>query len=196
MRKILLIFAVFALSLSSFSLHSQERVADRLLRAERFAFSTNILDWFDCLTLNLQFNYMINPNTSFVVKLRQNHWTFNKGKESQVQHRKMELQSGLRWWPWYYNSGWFFQGTAQYSKFNEGGLTSSLTYEGWATGLNLSAGYALMLSQHFNLEFGAACFAGWTKYTVYNCPKCGTIRYNRNKIMFFPDLNVSVVYIF
>ena len=105
--------------------------------------------------------------------------------------------AGVRWWPWYIYSGWWFGLAGQYQEYNRGGIFSSTTEEGDAYGAALSAGYTVMLHEHLNLEIGAAGWAGRTVYTVYDCPRCGRISDSGRKWFALPsELVLSLVWIF
>jgi len=54
-----------------------------------------------------------------------------------------------------------------------------------------------MLSDHFNLEFGAGFWGGYKTYTVYSCPRCGRKIEEGKKWFICPnEAIVSIVYVF
>ena len=165
-------------------------------RVNNIAVGTNLIGWGNLITINAEFSYPVTRNYTAHLKLKINPWTFNKGDVSQLQSRQFSVAAGVRRWSWYANAGWFYGGGLQYSLFNQGGLSSRRTREGWALGLNLQAGYALVLSKHLNLEFGAGLFGSFAKYTIYSCQKCGRVTGSGAHFGVIPDnILLQLVYI-
>ena len=84
-----------------------------------------------------------------------------------------------------------------FQEYNYGGVVSGLTQEGDRAGLGLYAGYAHMLSRHFNIEFGLGLWGGVDFFRRYSCPVCGLTVSQGVKAFVLPDdFSISVVYVF
>ena len=166
--------------------------------AQKWSLSTNIVDWANLGTMNVEAGIAVSQHWSVMAGARYNPWTFNEGnEETQFQNRKQSYHVGVRAWPWHIYSGWWFAAHAQYQEYNRGGLVSRDTEEGDAVGLGLSLGYTLMLHKKLNVEFGIGGWGGYKWYTEYQCPKCGMIINNGEKWFVLPnELKISLMYIF
>lgn len=148
-------------------------------------------------TLNIHGGVAVAKEVSLEAEVRYNPFSYKKKDGSQMQYKQQTYTAGVRWWPWYCYSGWFFGAAAQYQEYNRGGILSPLTEEGDAVGLAVSGGYMLMLSKHVNLEFGIGVWGGHKWYTAYSCPRCGRIVDEGRKWFVAPnDLSVAVVFVF
>ena len=164
--------------------------------AQRFSVGTNAADWLSLGTANVSASAAVARHITLNAEARVNPWTF-RGEDRQLQNRHQTYSAGVRWWPWYIYSGWWFGLAGQYQEYNRGGIFSSTTEEGDAYGAALSAGYTVMLHEHLNLEIGASGWAGRTVYTVYDCPRCGRISDSGRKWFALPsELVLSLVWIF
>ena len=165
-----------------------------LCRAQTWSLSTNLPDWCAFGTLNIEGSAAVSRHWSVHLGAEYNPWTFNA---KPFNDKKITAEAGVRWWAWHVYSGWWTQVQLQYREYNRGGLISKKTEEGDAGGLSLAAGYTLMLSKHFNIEFGAGFWAGGTTYTVYACPRCGRTIDSGTKFFVLPDeLSVALVWTF
>ena len=65
-------------------------------------------------------------------------------------------------------------------------------------GGGLGFGYTIMLHENVNLEFGAGIWGGrHMSYTLYECPKCMTVRESSPRNFIAPDdLSVTVSFVF
>ena len=78
-----------------------------------------------------------------------------------------------------------------------GGIVSRETQEGDRVGIGLYSGYTMMLSRHFNIEFGAGFWTGLDIYRKYSCPVCGLTTDKGRKGFILPDdIMISLVYVF
>ena len=129
-----------------------------------------------------------------------NGWNFGSAeKGNPFQDRVRGGALGMRYWTWNVFSGWWFGFSARCEEYNRGGLFGRMeTEEGFAFGGGLSIGYSHMLSRHWNLDFGIGGWCGGKGYTLYACPRCGTIIDKGRKFFAMPsaDTQVSIVYIF
>ena len=184
MRRIIILIAAFAL-LPSIS------------HAQKWAIGTNIADWVQLGTANVEGSVAVARHWSINAGVRVNPWTWHKDDGAQLQNRQQTYSAGARWWPWYVYSGWWLGARGQYSEYNNGGIIKSETEEGDAFGAGLSAGYTLMVHQHINLEFGAGLWGGYKYYTRYACPKCGYRTDEGQKWFILPDdVFISLIWVF
>ena len=138
--------------------------------AQRLSVATNVLDYADFGTLNVEGD---------VAVARQ--WTL----------------VGVRFWPWHVFSGWWIGGKVQYQEYNRGGIRSAVTDEGDRYGAGLSAGFTYMLHPHLNVSVGAGIWGGFQRYTIYSCPVCGVTEESGEKTFLLPnDLALTLSYVF
>ena len=184
MKRILLIIAALAVGVTA--------------SAQRWSLSTNAIDYMNFATLNLEGSAAVSQHISLYAGGRYNPWTLNEGQENQKQNRQRTMYLGFRYWPWHIYSGWWLGAKGQYQEYNHGGIIKQETEEGDAYGAGVGAGYTLMLSDHWNVEFGGYLWGGRKQpYTVYACPKCGRIVETGNKTFLAPDdVILSLVYVF
>ena len=120
-----------------------------------WAMSTNLLDYADLGTVNAALEYAPARHWSVTGGVKFNAFDFD-GKYD----RKQTFSVGARWWPWYIYSGLWVKGLAQVQGYQREGIPLFQDGKGEAYGAGLSAGYALMLAKHFNLDFGVGGWAG------------------------------------
>lgn len=171
------------------------------LRGQDFSLSSNLLDWANLGTANLQAGYSFSRHVSVHAGVRYNNWNFGSMEEGNAfQNRARAASLGTRYWPWNVYSSWWFGAKGQIEEYNRGGLfKNQLTEEGVAAGVGLSAGYSRMLSNHWNLDVGVGAWAGRTRYAQYNCPRCGrTVETKSSKWFVRPsnDIQISLTYVF
>ena len=165
---------------------------------QKWSIGTNAVDWLNFGTINAEGSVAVARYVTVNAEYKFNPWTFNSGnRDTQLQNRQHTAKVGVRWWPWHIYSGWWFGSNLQYQEYNRGGVTSRKAEEGDAFGLDLSAGYTLMLHKHFNLEFGIGAWGGYTAFTEYECTRCGKIINGGSKWFVLPnEITVGVVWIF
>ncbi len=168
--------------------------------AQRVSVATNLLDWADLATINAEVSVAVGRHVSLEAEGQYNNWRFGSvEKGNPFQDCVRGGAAGARWWPWNVFSGWWLGVNARCEEYNRGGLFGRMrTEEGLAFGGGLSFGYSLMLSRHWNLDFGLGGWCGSSKYTVYACPRCGIITDSGNRFFVLPsaDTQISIVYIF
>ena len=166
--------------------------------ARRFSLSTNVVDYLNLCTLNLEASCGLNRHWTLNAGVRYNPFTYPRpGDDSQMQNRRQSYELGVRAWPWHVFSGWWIAGKAKYEEYNRGGIFSRKTEEGDGFGVGFSAGYSYMLLPSLNLDFGIGFWTGVRKYTVYDCPSCGVTVESGTKGFILPnELLVSFVYVF
>lgn len=176
----------------------------------RFAISTNIVDlgWF--LTPNLDIQYSFGRRWSVEAMTKYNNWTFREEDPMRKNRQcSQEYSAGVRFWPWYVYSGWWFSAGGQYEEYSQRSLTNIYRKEeGDAFGLALAAGHSIQLRSWLNIDFGLGFWSGYKLYKAYEgteaCPDCGK-RVDRldgseepsGKFFLLPDeVFVSVMFIF
>ncbi len=188
--KIRNLFLVFALTLA---------FLPRNAYAQKASVSFNAGDVLLLGTIGVEANYGFAQKWSVNAGMRYNPWTFNKGDaERQTQLRHQTYSAGLRYWPWYIYSSWFFGLKAQYQEYSFGGFGGKLpTEEGDAYGAGIEFGYSYLVSDHFNMMFGLGAWGGVANYRRYSCPVCGRPLGDGRKLFLWPnELIISFNYVF
>ena len=173
MRKLLVISAVLLASMCASAVHAQN-----------MHLATNLLDYANFGTINAEFGLSPYPKWSFYIKGRYNPFTYRFN--GQKQNRVASCAAGAKYWFWYSNSGWFLNSNIGYSIFNTGGIINGYAYEGDAYSIAAGGGYALMLNERWNLDFGVGVQGGFANYTKYACPKCGKVELERKRFYVVP----------
>jgi len=183
MRKILLLAAMLCICGSSYS--------------QRLSIGTDAALWLDFGTMNIDASAAVSRGISLHAGAALNPWTFHPGdKNEQFQMRQNTYWTAVRWWPWHIYSGWWTGVDARYMVYNGGGIFTRETEEGEAYSIGLWGGYAVMLSDRWNLDLGAGVRGGWKTYTVYSCPLCGVKTSEGEKTFFVPDARIALQMIF
>ena len=184
MKKIAItIISLFVLSVSAF--------------AQRFSVGTNAVDLLSLGTLEAEASVAVSQHWSFHVGAELNPWTWNAGdQKTQLQSRQNSYWGVARYWPWLVYSGWWWGADARYSVYNVGGIIKRDTQEGDAYGVGAYGGYSIMLSTYWNLDLGVGLWGGWTNYTRYACPVCGTRVEEGTKPFILPDARIAIQLIF
>lgn len=163
-------------------------------RAQRFSVATNLADYANFCTLNLDVSYALSRHWSLTAGAKYNPFSYRSGE---LINKQRTFSLGARWWPWHIYSGFWIASKAQYMEYSHGGIRSPQTQEGDAYGLGLAGGYSYMLGPHLNVEAGLGFWGGWRKYTVYACPRCGTTRERGSRAFIMPnDIVISIAYVF
>ena len=178
------------------------------LAAQSFSLSTNLLDWANLGTANLQAGLSFSRHLTLHAGVRYNNWNFgSEDKGNEFQNRARGAALGVRYWPWNVYSSWWVGARAKVEEYNRGGLFGKpLTEEGVAAGVGVAFGYSRMLTDRWNLDFGLGFWGGRTRYTQYRCPRCGrvlpaedgTSLRDRDKWFLLPsdEIQISLTYIF
>lgn len=166
---------------------------------KKFSVATNVIDWAYLGTTNIEAGVGVSQHVSLVAGGKLNLWSFEDSKRDvTVQDHRQTGYFGMRYWPWYVYSGWWAGFKGQYEKRYSSGVWRPALEQSTAVGGVLSAGYAIMLHPHFNIDFGAGIFGGrYTDYTLYRCDDCAVIRQQgpRNFLR-VDDIMVSFSFIF
>ena len=169
--------------------------------AQKWTVQTNFLDWAALGTVNAEVGMSVSQHFSLMVGGRYNPWDFHThNPEALVQNQQKTVYMGVRYWPWYVNSGFWFSAKAQYMhSFSNTGIWRAALKEGKnGFGGGLAAGYTFMLSKHFNLEAGIGGWAGvFQEYGFYSSPQKLFVREEGRKTFIYPDqVSLSLVYVF
>jgi len=165
--------------------------------AQKWEISTNILEYANLGTFNLEGGYALAQHWSIHLGARYNPFSYGTEEKGYFQNKKQSYAAGVRWWAWHTWSGFWLAGKAQYLEYNSGGIFTSKTEEGDAVGGSLSLGYTYMVTPRLNLDFGAGIWAGKKYYTSYSCPRCGITTGKGSKTFVMPnDFLVSLSYVF
>ncbi|MBQ3766584.1 MAG: DUF3575 domain-containing protein [Bacteroidales bacterium] len=164
--------------------------------AQRFSVGTNLADYADFGTLNVEGDMAVGRRITLVAGAKYNPYLFNADEEP-LSARQRLVAAGVRFWPWHVFSGWWLGGKIQYQEYNRGGIRSAETDEGDRYGAGLSAGFSYMLHPHFNVSVGAGLWAGYQRYKTYSCPVCGMTEEVGEKTFLLPnDILLSLSYVF
>lgn len=157
-------------------------------RAQKYSIQTNVLDWASLFTFNLEGGISMSQHFSAHLGFRYNPWNFEKSDGSSFKLKQTAFYGGVRYWPWYVNSGFWVVAKFQYQSFDLGGFRIPGIVEkeglkgtgGFGPGIGL--GYTFMLNESVNLEVGAG---GWIP------------NYRDLGLKLMPDfLSLSFVYVF
>ena len=166
-------------------------------QAQRYSVGTNAVDWMTLGTLNAEASAAVARHLSIHAGAELNPWTFHAGDpDRQMQLRQNSYWAGTRWWPWYVYSGWWAGADFRYTVYNGGGIRQREAEEGDAFGMGIWGGYAVMLSDRWNLDLGAGFWGGWTRYKTYACPLCGHKLEEGQKPFILPDARIAFQWIF
>lgn len=165
---------------------------------QKWAFSTNILDYANFLTLNGDISYSVHKNWTVCLSGRYNPFVFNSDHSiGQLQNKTVTIAAGTRYWPFFVYSGFYIGTRFRWSVFNTGGILSEITYQGYAAGAGINAGYSLLLTRFMNMEFGIGAWTGWTRYSEYAAPGCGKLLGTESEWFIMPDeVRVSLLFTF
>lgn len=168
------------------------------VQAQKVAISTNLLEYVNFGTINGEIGLGFSQHFSIYFQGKYNpfEYKFSSGNR-QINNKQLSGAIGAKYWLWHTYSGLFVSGQLSLSKYNRGGITSVKTYEGDAVGITLGAGYALMIKEYLNLDFGLGIMGGYTNFIRYNCPSCGKINKKGKKLFIAPNnVLVQLSYLF
>lgn len=147
--------------------------------AQSIAVSTNVVDWCDFVTMNVEAGLPFSKHFSVHAQIKVNPWVWGikEGKAAYEDivdletagflKKKTQVGLSLRYWPWYVFSGFWVKAKAQFSSYDRGGkFLGQQRCIGDAVGLGLGAGYTYMLSHNWNIEFGAGAWGGMVSESV------------------------------
>jgi len=192
-RRILTVILILTVIFPSFRTAAQES------RKTQVALSTDLVDWANFGTVNLEAGVSLHQHFSVHAGAKYNPWnfkTYNLGLA--LYNKQTTAYAGFRYWPWYVLSGWWVGAQAQYTDYAETGVWRHALDTGKAIGGGVSFGYTLMLHENLNLEFGAGVWAGRRfEHTLYCCPDCMKVRESGpGNFVALNDISISLMYVF
>lgn len=165
--------------------------------AQRFNISTNLLEYANLGTLNIDASVGVARNWSVGAGVRYNPFSYSSEKRGTFYSRQQSYSVGARYWLWHINSGWWFGSKFRYQEYSSGGWLRDGAEEGDRYGVGLYAGYSYMLFPHFNMEFGLGMWGGGAAYRRFSCPVCGVTEAEGSRMFLLPDdVLISLVYVF
>lgn len=188
-RKHLLRFVV-ALSFVLFSFHQAS--------AQKFALSTNLVEWANFGTINADAGLSVAQHFSLHAGAKFNPWSFHTKSGMQIYNKQTTAYFGARYWPWYVYSGWWIGARVRFMDFSETGVLRPKLFEGKSLGAGVLFGYTWMIHEHFNIEIGGGLWGGrHLEYNRYRTPARRDILSScpRN-FAFVDELSVSLMYVF
>ena len=165
--------------------------------AQRFNISTNLMEYANLGTLNLDESYGVDRNWSVGAGVRCNPFKFESERRGVFFNRQQSYSVGARYWLWHINTGWWFGSKLRFQEYSSGGVFSDGSEGGNRYGVGMYAGYSYMIFPHFNIEFGLGMWGGGGSYRSYSCPVCGITVGEGNKMFIRPDdVMIALVYVF
>lgn len=192
-RRILTVILILTVISPSFRTAAQES------RKTQVALSTDLVDWANFGTVNLEAGVSLHQHFSVHAGAKYNPWNFKTHNLGLALYNKQTTAyAGFRYWPWYVLSGWWVGAQAQYTDYAETGVWRHALDTGKAIGGGVSFGYTLMLHENLNLEFGAGVWAGRRfEHTLYCCPDCMKVRESGpGNFVALNDISISLMYVF
>lgn len=164
--------------------------------AQNFAVATNVLDYVNLGTLNLEASCGIARQWSLSAGLKYNPFSYGEGS-AEFTDRQRSIDAGARFWPWHIYSGWWLSGKLKWQEYSRGGISSRQSTEGDRYGGSLGAGYTFMLNSHLNLDIGMGLWGGYDRYVAYECLRCGRVIDGGEKFFVLPnDILLTISFIF
>ena len=192
-KRILTVILILTVIFPTFRTAAQES------RKTQVALSTDLVDWANFGTVNLEAGVSLHQHFSVHAGAKYNPWNFKTHNLGLALYNKQTTAyAGFRYWPWYVLSGWWVGAQAQYTDYAETGVWRHALDTGKAIGGGVSFGYTLMLHENLNLEFGAGVWAGRRfEHTLYCCPDCMKVRESGpGNFVALNDISISLMYVF
>jgi len=193
------IVAVVMLMGSRMLASAQESSVKKSSDKTSFSMATNLFQWANFGTPNLELGLSVHRNVSLSAGARYNGWKFNDSRNNiPIWNKQQTYYGGFRYWPWYVFSGFWLGFKGQYSKVSSTGIWRPALMEYTGVGFGLSLGYTVMVTPHFNIEFGVGAWGGrYLKYSLYECPTCMELRDEGPRHFGdLDDVSVSFCYVF
>jgi len=199
----ILLLAAATLTLAAQESKDSRAGSKRQVYSERkspVTLSTNLFDWCDFATLNLEVGVPVAKKWSLHAGVKYNPWKFNssKGNYATTYNQQKSFSLGARFWPWYVNSGWWICGKVQYTDYAITGIWRPALDQGKALGVGFSAGYSLMINKHLNLDFGAGFWTGaLLEHNLYRSIERMELRESGRKgFIAINDITIGIQYLF
>ena len=175
--------------------------APRIAEAQTtWAVSTNALSWVNLGTINAEGAVSVHDHITVNAGFVANPWKMTTPTHVDLQNRQYGLHVGAKYWPWHTFSEWWVGAKIQYKHFRQVGLLSPNLMIGDAIGAGISGGYSVMISNHFNLDFGLGLWGGrLVKYRKYKEQYEDNTRISEQggrNFLYLDNVMVSLVYVF
>jgi len=166
--------------------------------AQRFAISTNVADWANLGTVNLNMGVGVAKHFSIEAGGKYNGWSFSNHSGMPIMNKQTCAYAGLRYWIFYINSGWWVSARGQYKDYTQTGIWRIAVEDGKRAGGCLNAGYSYLLAKHINLDFGLGVWGGkQLEYTLKHCSNCNETMDSGSRMFFDIDnINIAISFIF
>lgn len=140
-----------------------DKTEDDATGPQKFAISTNIIDYLDRGTINLGVSLALSRHFSGELQYRNNPFKHGSGDDI-VLNQKTVYSIGARYWPWICFSGWWIKGAVQAENYVRQNYITAIYGDelkrGTGFGASIGGGYSLMLSKSFNIDLGADIWGG------------------------------------
>lgn len=140
-----------------------DRTEDDATGPQKFAVSTNIIDYLDRGTINLGVSLALSRHISGELQYRNNPFGSGGGDDA-ILNQKTVYSIGARYWPWICFSGWWIKGAVQAENYVRQNYFTAIygdsLKKGTGFGASVGGGYSLMISKSFNIDLGADIWAG------------------------------------
>ena len=167
--------------------------------AQKVELESNLLSLVDFGTLQADAGISVAQHFSFHIGGKYNPWTFKQETPSLlIKDQHKIAYAGVRYWPWYVFSDWWFSAKVEYLDFLQTGVWRPAVESGKGIGLGLGFGYTKMLSKHINLDLGIGGIGGWLfEYTLDNSQNYSDIRDSGERPFIYPDMiQIGIMYVF
>ena len=129
-------------------------------RAHNFSLSTNMVDWANFGTVNLDAGMSLSRHFTISAGCKYNPWKFETKSGMPLMNNQITAYFGTRYWPFYTYTGWWLGARLRYTDFAQTGVLRPKYFSGKSIGAGLSAGYTWMLAKHLRIELGAGFWGG------------------------------------
>lgn len=167
------------------------------LKSQTFSVSTDLLSYADHLSLDAGLSAAVARRWTVNAEFRYNPFLFGEPGKKQFSARQRMVQVGVRRWFWHAYSGWWLGGGLRCQEFNRTERNSSRTREGLRSGASLAGGYSYMLTPWMNIELASGLWAGYERYSLFECPVCGRRLEEGERLFILPCglmLNLSFIF--
>ena len=174
--------------------------APQVVKAQKWAISTNALSWLNIGTINAEGSMSMNKHFTVHAGFTANPWKMHTSTYVELKNQQYGGYAGVRYWPNYAYMDWWIGAKVQYKNFKEAGLLTNSLMKGNALGAGLSGGYSFLISEHFNLDLGLGIWGGrlftYKKYKGTEEIDSEIVDKGPRDFIFLDNIMVSLVYIF
>ena len=127
---------------------------------QKWTVSTNAMSWLNLGTINAEGSLKLDRHFTVNAGFVANPWSITTPTHVEIFNHQYGGYVGAKYWPWNAFSEWWVGAKLQYKNFEQVGLHTAEMRRGNAVGAGVSAGYSMMISRHFNLDFGLGLWGG------------------------------------